>query len=76
MTKRASHFQGILDKNQAGVTTEHTSQLEARHRTMETELNECTILNAAIWEQTTSTDPEMEDQIMAEEFHMKNLTHQ
>ena len=41
---------------------------------METGLNECTILNAAIWEQTTSTDQEMEAQIMAEEFHMKNLT--
>ena len=75
ITKWASQIQAILDRNQADITTEQISQLEARQTTLEMKLNECTTLNAAIWDQTPSTDPEMEDEMMAaEEFHMKLLT--
>ena len=43
-----SQIQAILDRNQADVTNEHISQLEARHATLEMKLNECTTLNAAV----------------------------
>ena len=75
ITKWASQIQAILDRNQLDITTEHIRKLEARQTTLEMKLNECTTLNAAIWDQTPSTDPEMENELMAaEEFHMKILT--